>query len=318
MTGEPDTIAQTVLARLDLFTSRSAVRLSHHELAPQLTIDDYAGYLLLTDYGQADRRDPLTRLAEGVLDALRKADLPARGAVVKRRPDDLHRHAGEDTPQLLVGDAPPDRFEVTEGPAVFVVSFTDAGFGTGLFLDMAPGRKFVHEQARDRRVLNLFSYTGPFSIVAALGGAASVIEVDTSRKWLDWARANQRRNHLAYGHVRQRPDDAIKVLARQKNASFDMIVCDPPAYANPRPRKGRKPRRFTIEQGYKAMAADFARVLAPGGLLVACCNHAQTSARTFRGWLPGSLKFEHWIEPGADFLPGPGADYLKIAVCAKA
>ncbi len=304
-----DDIERLLERRAPLFEHRDAVRLSHHELAADLTIDDYAGYLLFTDYGERDRRDEHRRVARRLLDALGSRGLPARGAVSKRRPDNLSRRAGEAAPRILQGDAPPDRFEVREGPATFLVSFTDAGFGTGLFLDMYPGRRFVREHARGRRVLNLFSYTGAFSIAAALGGATEVIEVDTSRKWLDWSRANQKLNALAYGRVRQRPDDAIKVLARQKDASFDLILCDPPAYANP-----KKGKRFTVEAGYKQMAGDFARVLAPGGTLLACCNHAQTPGERFRTWLPTAWTLERWIAPGPDF---PAADYLKVAVCRR-
>jgi len=309
MTVPPPDVEHVLHKRLALYRQRNAVRLSHHELAPQLTVDDYAGYLLFTDYSRTDRTRDLTRLAEQLLAALGAHDRPAFGAVMKHRPDNLSRHAERAAPHQLARHAPPDRFEVTEGPARFSVSFTDAGFGTGLFLDMAPGRQFVHEHADERRVLNLFSYTGAFSIVAALGGATEIIEVDTSRKWLDWSKDHQTLNDLPHDKVRQRPDDAIKVLRRQNDASFDLIICDPPAFANP-----RKGKRFTIEAGYKQMAAHFERVLAPRGILLACCNHAQTPADRFRSWLPGSLDFDRCIPPGDDF---PGADYLKVAVCRK-
>ncbi len=307
-------VRQCIEARRPLYPQREAVRLSHHELLDGLTVDDYAGNLLFTDYRGHDRRR-LTGLAEVCLDALGDLGRPAIGAVVKVRPDNLS-HKGVKTsvePALLAGSMPADHFEVVERGMRFDVSFVDAGFATGLFLDMAEGRAAVRgvvgglggEAGAD--VLNLFSYTGPFSIAAAVGGAGRVIEVDTSGKWLGWSQTNQRLNGVSV--VRQRREDAVKYLAKQADDSFDLIVCDPPSYANP-----KKGRRFTIEAGYQAMASHFTRVLRPGGRLLACCNHAGTSHRQFQSWLPDALKLERWIDPPPDF---PGADYLKIALLRR-
>jgi len=307
----PDPIAQGIQKRQPLRAERQAVRLSHHDWLDGLTVDDYAGHLLLTDYRGCDDR-ALTDLAARALDALHEANLPAHGAVVKRRPDDL-AHRGTSTerePTLLIGEAPPKTFTILERDMRFEISFTEGGFATGLFLDMAGGRQAVRDwcaRADDPnhlRVLNLFSYTGAFSIAAAIGGAGSIIEVDTSRKWLAWSQRNQEHNGL-WGTriIRQRCDDAVKCLAKQPDDVFDLILCDPPSYANP-----KRGRRFRVEDGYRDMAGHFERVLAPGGALLACCNHARITEKQFRGWLPRGLRTVKRVEPEGDFA---GAAYLK-------
>ncbi len=292
--------------RLPLYAERDAVRLSHHEAVRELTVDDYGGWVLLTDYG-GHGRDELARVAEATLAGLREAGRPARGAVCKARPDDLSKHAQDSHVELLAGGMPPERFAITERGVRFEVSLTDAGFGTGLFLDMAEGRRWVRDHAQGKTVLNLFSYTGAFSVAAALGGAARVIEVDTTKKWLTWAQRNQQLNGV--DAVRQRRNDAVSFLQRQDTASFDLIISDPPSFANP-----KKGKRFTIEEGYRLMTPHLARVLRNGGWALACCNHAQTDRRVFRRWLPRALTVVDWIEPPTDY---PGADYMKVAALHK-
>ena len=303
-----DAIRRVLARRRPLFEQRSAVRLSHHELTDRLTIDDYAGHLLLTDY-LSRTTDNLARLADELLEALSAEGLAALGATLKQRPDNLS-HANRDADDAaraihLAGVAPPPQIEVVEDDRRFIASFERAGFGTGIFLDMAEGRRAVRALAASHQhVLNLFSYTGGFSIAAAQGGAERVIEADTSNKWLAWAREHQQINDVKI--VRQRREDAVRLLARQADDAFDLIVCDPPSYA-----KSRRGQRFTIEAGYRAMEPHFARVLRDGGRLLACCNHAGTSGDQFRNWFTPPLRFERCIDLPGDF---PGADYLKIAL----
>lgn len=287
----------------DCYRDRDAVRLSHHEHVPGVTVDDYAGWWLVTDYRASDggcgMADVIRRLrASGAAEP--------RGIVLKRRPDDLSRRAGEHAVERLFGQRPPDRWPVHEHGMTFEVSFTEAGFATGLFLDMAEGRRWVRDHADGADVLNLFSYTGAISIAAALGGARSVIEVDTARKWLTWAQRHQQLNGVTV--VRQRRNDAVSFVQRADDAAFDLVICDPPSFAT----NGRK--RFTVEPGYRLMAKHLSRVLRPGGWLLACCNRAQTDRSTFRRWLPRQLIFEQWIDPPTDF---PGAEYFKAAVLSK-
>ncbi len=298
-------VKHAINLRLNLFATRNALRLSHHELIDNLTIDYYNSHILFTDYADRDRH-MLEQLADILLDELNNANLPITGVELKHRSDNLsHMSYDPSACDLLAGSPSPDTFEITEHTRHYLVSFHNAGFGTGLFLDMVNGRDIVQQLAQNYpRVLNLFSYTGAFSIAVAHGGALRVIEVDTSSKWLKWSRQNQQLNNVIV--VRQRRDDAVKFLTRQKDATFDMIICDPPSYAKP-----RRGKHFTIEVGYKTMIPHFSRVLSTGGVLLACCNHADTSRNEFKSWFTRYLNFNRWITPPLDF---PNATYLKIAL----
>lgn len=307
--GMMDDWSQLIAQRATLLADREAIRLSHHDVVNGVTIDDYGGWLLLTDY-----RNPtsdLAPLARAAMAELAKIGRAAHGAVTRRRPDNLSHSQNETDESLtvLAGNHPPATWTVQERGMVFEVSFTEAGFGTGLFLDMVNGRQWVRDHALGRDVLNLFSFTGPFSIAATMGGAKSVIEVDTSGKWLGWSQRNQQHNGVADGTIRQRRNDAVSFISRAEAGAFDLIVCDPPSYA--RPKRGK---RFTIREGYRDMARHFVRCLRPGGQLLACCNHAQTDRKQFRKWIPRELTVTDWLPMPPDFA---GADYLKIAVAEK-
>lgn len=300
--------SQAALQRCSgLWPERSAFRLSHEDLLPGLTVDYYAGHLLLTDYRtHVDRLAALTDLASSMLQSVAQMGWPGWGATVKQRPDNLSRAAGRDQCMVIAGDPPPRRWVVKEHGLLFEVSFEDAGFGTGVFLDMAEGRRQVAERSAGRRVLNLFSYTGPFSMAAAVGGAALVIEVDTAGKWLSWSQVNQQLNGVDC--VRQRKEDAMKYIGKQSSERFDLIICDPPSYANP-----KKGKRFTIDRGYRQMLPKLRQLLSGEGELLACCNHAGTERGQFAGWIRRSgLKLIDWVPPSADFA---GTDYLKVAWC---
>lgn len=99
--------------------------------------------------------------------------------------------------------------------------------GVGLYLDQRLQRSWVRETSRGRRVLNLFSYTGGFSVAASAGGAREVVSVDASKSMLNWSRVNHALNDLAPGPHLCR--DALKFL--EKCEPFDLIICDPPAFA---------------------------------------------------------------------------------------
>lgn len=312
MARDADQVRTLFQRRRNAFNDRTALRLSHHEVIGELTIDYYAGYLLLTAYRDHDDTQ-LRRLGEHFTQQLMRLDQPVKGVIRKDRPDNLSHKQVDQEGVVLLGDRPPAKFEVSEGPCRYWVSFEDAGFGTGLFLDMYHGRQYVRKIAADHpRVLNLFSYTGPFSIAAAVGGATQVVEVDTSGKWLGWSQDNRELNQITDDTtvIRSRKNDAVKYVSKLDDASFDLIVCDPPSYANP-----KRGKRFTVQSGYREMMPHFERVLDRHGIVLACCNHAQTAKDRFRSWFGGRLQFKQWIDIPVDFAD---ADYLKIGVFAKA
>lgn len=118
-----------------------------------------------------------------------------------------------------------------EGGLKFKVNLSDY-VDTGLFLDHRITRGLVREEAADKRVLNLFCYTGSFSVYAAAGGARSVTSVDLSRTYLTWAEENMRLNGLP---AEQHPfvhADVLQYLDTLAPQSFDLVVLDPPTFSN--------------------------------------------------------------------------------------
>lgn len=121
---------------------------------------------------------------------------------------------------------------VKEDGLNFKVNLSDY-LDTGLFLDHRITRHMVREESKDKDVLNLFCYTGSFSVYAAAGGAASVTSADLSKTYLKWAEDNMELNGIYdpakhhYVHA-----DVLQYLDDLKINSFDLVVMDPPTFSN--------------------------------------------------------------------------------------
>ncbi|NOQ35215.1 MAG: methyltransferase, partial [Methylococcaceae bacterium] len=102
---------------------------------------------------------------------------------------------------------------------------------TGLFLDMANGREWVQQHSKDKRVLNLFSYTCGFSVAAIAGNAKSVLNVDMSSAALNVGRENHRLNQHSLEGVSFEKLNIFKSFGRlKKRGEFDLLICDPPTF----------------------------------------------------------------------------------------
>ncbi len=124
--------------------------------------------------------------------------------------------------------------EVAEGGHRFIVNLSDY-LDTGLFLDHRQTRAMVQAEAAGKRFLNLFGYTGAFTVYAAAGGARTTTTVDLSPTYLDWARRNLQLNDLAADRHRFVRDDAMAFLqqrARRGEPPFKLAVVDPPTFSN--------------------------------------------------------------------------------------
>lgn len=158
---------------------------------------------------------------------------------------------------------------VKEGGLSFIVNLSDY-LDTGLFLDHRPTRAMVRGESAGKAVLNLFAYTGSFSVYAAAGAAASVTSVDLSNTYLAWAARNLSLNGFsgpAYPLVRA----DVAVFAKDAAAAgrrWDLIVADPPTFSN---SKGAE-RDFDVNEDWAALAGACAKLLAPGGTLYFSSN----------------------------------------------
>lgn len=150
---------------------------------------------------------------------------------------------------------------------------------TGIFLDQREVRSFVQTQANDLKVLNLFSYTGAFSVAAAVGGAAKTVSVDVANRSLERTKEQFALN----GIDGEPPQHEIRVMdvfayvnyAKRHELSFDLVVCDPPSFAR------TKKRLFKAEKDYAELAKDLFDITAPGGLCILSTNHSGYKKEAF-------------------------------------
>ena len=158
----------------------------------------------------------------------------------------------------------------------FAVRLGD-GLRTGLFLDQRDNRQRVKALASGKRVLNLFAYTGGFSVAALAGGAAEAVCVDASANALAWAQRNSARIGKGDRHRIWHTDvfDALQRMAK-RGERFDLIILDPPSYATTRAR------RFVALRDYQGLAEACIALLAPAGQLLACINPHGASRRGLR------------------------------------
>jgi 23S rRNA (cytosine1962-C5)-methyltransferase len=157
------------------------------------------------------------------------------------------------------------------------------GLSVGLYVDSAGLRAWVREHARGKTVLNLFAYTCGFSVAARAGGATRVLNVDRSRKVLDWGE----RNHELNGMSVERRDfvagDAFEWIKRlsKKGEQFDLVVLDPPSFAT------SAKSRFSAAKDYAGLVRQVAPLARE--TLLACCNLAAVDSKTVRGWVSQSM-----------------------------
>ena len=131
--------------------------------------------------------------------------------------------------ELIFGELP-DKMYAIENGISYKLNLLD-NQNSGFFPDMKIGRSFVRENAQGQRVLNLFSYTCAFSVVAYKGGANSVVNVDMSKKVLETGRDNHRLNGVEIRGTRYMPYNILKSFARIKKAGpYDLIIIDPPSF----------------------------------------------------------------------------------------
>jgi 23S rRNA (cytosine1962-C5)-methyltransferase len=220
------------------------------------------------------------------------------------------------------GDEAPLELVIEDGGCRFGVDVT-APLGVGLFPDMRLGWAAVAARAAGRRVLNLFSYTGAFSVHAAKAGAAEVVAVDTAPKAHARARRNFELSGLAEARHETLSADATKTLERfaSRGRWFDVVVCDPPTFSH------GPAGQFSVARDLARLAGASAAVLAPGGFLVLASNSTKLSAADLdRAMAEGAasvraeLRIIERIGLPPDFPVAPGfpeGNYLKLAIAIR-
>lgn len=170
----------------------------------------------------------------------------------------------------------PKRWKIKENGIHYELRI-DSGLSTGLFLDQRNNRNWIKNNSKNKSVLNLFSYTGGFSLCAAHAGASQVVSVDVSVNFLEWSKHNFALNDLPITNHEFRKIDSLEYLrwAKKKSLKFDLIICDPPSFA----RIDKK--IFKIDKDLPELLELLASVLSSDGQILFCTNFEDMNARVF-------------------------------------
>lgn len=235
-----------------------------------VAVDVYQGentWVNVQEYESPKTIDPAKanqRLAGAMAEIPKVLEIPASQVYLK-----IRRKQKATDQYEKQGDS--GRFHVVEeGGCKFWVNFEDY-LDTGLFLDHRPMRLRIQQEAKGKRFLNLFAYTGSATVHAALGGAVASVTVDMSNTYLDWARRNFELNNIRGDHKLVRAD-CPKWLAEQaalKNRpQFDLIFLDPPTFSNSK----KMDEAFDIQSDHVSLLKNAAALLASGGVLYFSTN----------------------------------------------
>jgi 23S rRNA (cytosine1962-C5)-methyltransferase len=307
-----------------LSAARTAVRLIYAESdgLPGLIVDRYGDFLScqFLSTGPEFWRDT-------IIAALREFT-PCVG-IYERSDVNVRKHEG--LPQqtgVLWGEEPPESVEIVEQDRIFEVNIKQ-GHKTGYYLDQFDNRSLVQSYCRERvgsaqavrRVLNCFSYTGGFGVAALKGGAEHVINIDSSSPSLQVAA-----NNLALNGFEPEQADLVQANVfeylrelRQQEQTFDLVVLDPPKFAE------TKSQFLKAARAYKDITLQAAQLIATGGTLVSfSCSGAIDPALFQKITADGLLdagregRITHYLHQSEDHpvgLPFPESLYLKGLVC---
>jgi 23S rRNA (cytosine1962-C5)-methyltransferase len=213
----------------------------------------------------------------------------SRGAYHKILSRQVRRSTTTETsPQLVFGEAAPERFEILENSARYEMSFNE-GYSVGLFLDqrdnrrrflagcIAAGFSFSEIGNRKSEILNCFAYTCGFSVCAAKAGARTT-SLDLSKKYLEWGKRNFILNGIdpaAHDFIYGDTFDWLRRLAK-KGRAFDAVLLDPPTFS-----QSKAHGTFRAEKDYGQLVAAALPLLKPGGILFASTNAAEWPPENF-------------------------------------
>lgn len=244
-----------------------------------VTIDYFDGYYLLTWYSIG-----IYELKKDILQALKKS-VDYKGIYQKKRFDTKGKYL-DDADDFVCGKRADESIIVKENGANFAI-YLDDGAMVGVFLDQKDVRKSIRDKyAKGKTVLNTFSYTGAFSIFAALGGASKTTSVDLAKRSLQ-----KTQEHFIINNIDVKKQDIIVEdvfnyfkYAVRKKLLFDMVVLDPPSFAR------SKKHTFSASKDYVKLLKEAIQITNKNGIIVASTNSANFSMMTFRDFINKAFK----------------------------
>ncbi len=281
-----------------------------------ITIDYFAGYYMLTWYSLG-----IYEFREEILDAL-KSCVDYKGIYQKKRFDSKGMYLDE-ADDFITGKRAPEPLIVKENGANFAI-YLDDGAMVGVFLDQKNVRKTIRDNyAKGKTVLNTFSYTGAFSVFAALGGAKSTTSVDLAKRSLPKTAEQFEVNQINLDAQEIIVEDVFNYFkyAVRKKLLFDMVVLDPPSFAR------SKKHTFSASKDYVKLLKEAIQITNKNGIIVASTNSANFSMMSFGDFisqafreLKGKFKVEERFSLPDDFRVNSKfkeGNYLKVVFIRK-
>ena len=249
----------------------SCWRIYDHDLPEfPLIIELYENRLCISEYRRRhgmDDEEHISWLDDAVSVASEILQINRENILLRERKKMSHRSDSQYQRQQKTENF----FTVKENGLKFLINLEDY-LDTGLFLDHRITRKMVMDISAGKRVLNLFCYTGSFSVYAAAGGASAVTSVDMSKTYLSWAEDNfvinklKDKNRYHFIHA-----DVMQYINELKPSSFDIIIADPPTFSNSKRMKDY----FDVQQHHAELLNKLIDATAPGGVIFFSTNYSK-------------------------------------------
>jgi len=247
---------RTHLEKTTLTTTDEFKRVFHgrgglHEGWRHLTIDSIDDVLSIALYFQEDSEEKLIDMLISFTNKSKYKTLVVQKRYLQGSPS-----------EVLIGELKDNLYIVENGIKIKLNLLSNKN--SGYFPDMKNGRSFVRENAKDKRVLNLFSYTCAFSLAAKFGGAYEVVNVDMSKGSLKVGMANHSLNNLDPRGTSFLPYNILKSFsALKKKGVFDLIIIDPPSF-----QKGS----FEATKDYEKIIKKLPQLASDDCMLLSCLN----------------------------------------------
>lgn len=311
-----------------LFASELRKRLVNHSITtayriinsendgiPGLIVDKYAD-LLVCQFLSTGAEFNKKIIAEALKEIFKPVGVYERSDVEIRMKEGLRP-----VKEVLMGKEPDELIEVKENGLKFFVDIRN-GHKTGFYLDQRDNRKLLSEYAKDKSVLNCFSYTGSFSVYALASDAKKVTQIDSSISALNIANKNIELNGYSLSSVESINDDVFNVLRkfRDEGKTFDLIILDPPKFAESVSQIEKASR------GYKDINLLAMKLLNPGGTLFTFSCSGHISQEFFQKIVAGAaldsgreVKILKQLTQSSDHpvaLNFPEGIYLKGLICS--
>jgi 23S rRNA (cytosine1962-C5)-methyltransferase len=280
-----------------------------------LTIDYFAGYYLLTWYSKG-----IYHFRDRIIQAL-KGLVEFKGIYQKKRFDEKGQYIEED--DFVAGERGQFPLIVKENGVNFAVYLNESAM-VGVFLDQRDVRRTIRDEyAKGKSVLNTFSYTGAFSVFAALGGASKTTSVDLANRSRSKTSEQFTINGIDPETQAIMVEDVFKYFkyAVKKQVKFDVVILDPPSFAR------SKKFVFSAEKDYKDLLKEAISITEDNGTIVASTNSSAFGMEKFKSFIDIAFKesgsryklLEQFSLP-EDFKTSkyfPEGNYLKVVFIKK-